>query len=74
MLNEKFSKEEVELAINQMCQDKAPSSDRFQLCFFQNCCQTIGMEVTEALEVARRSGRFLKEINNTFIVLIHVDT
>lgn len=70
MLMEKFTKEEILKALNQLHPDKAPGLDRFPTSFFQKCWPILGSKMTEALETTRSSRRFLREINNTFIVLI----
>lgn len=69
-LNEKFSLEEVTQAINQLPSGKAPSPDGIPTEFFKKCWHILRQDLVEALEFARRSGNFLKEINNMFIVLI----
>lgn len=70
MLNGKINMEEVFQALNQLPSGKAPGPDGFPTDFFKKCWHIFGQELSKALECSRRSGKILKEINNTFIALI----
>lgn len=72
MLTGKLTKEEEEIkaTLNHLHPDKALGSDGFAARFFQKCGYIPCEELVEAIEVVRNSGRFLREINNTFIALI----
>lgn len=65
----KFS-EEVKSPLMKMNPDKAPGPNDFPTSFFQKCWGYMGPEIKEALEGVRNLGKILKEINNTFLVLI----
>lgn len=69
-LNSKFLEVEIHIALFQLHPNKAPSLYGFPAGFYQKCWHIIGHEMVEALEAARNGGKFLKEINNTFIVMI----
>lgn len=69
-LKAKFTMEEIGKVLKQMQPDKAPGPDGFPAMFFQRCWEFVGLEVTDALKGIRNSGKLLKEINNTFLVLI----
>lgn len=66
----KISMEEVEEAVHDMPNDKAPGPDGFTINFYKSCWQTIKTEVWEVVEDSRRSGSILKGLNSTFLALI----
>ncbi|XP_059064650.1 uncharacterized protein LOC131856751 [Cryptomeria japonica] len=69
-LLEKFIEEEVKSALMKMNPDKALGPDGFPTSFFQTFWGFMGSEITEALEGVINIGKILKEINNTFLVMI----
>lgn len=70
MLNERISKDEVETTLSQFQIKKELGRDEFLVWFTKKCWSVIGDEVVEALITRQKAGRFLKEINNTYLALI----
>lgn len=69
-LCDQISKEEVHKALFQMHPDKAPGPDGFPAGFFQKCWSFMGNELWKFTEEFRKTGRFVKDINNSIIALI----
>ncbi|KAL2904979.1 LINE-1 retrotransposable element ORF2 protein [Bienertia sinuspersici] len=65
-----FSRREVKEAIFSIHGDKSPGLDGFGTHFYKHNWELIGEEVTTAILDFFNSGKLLKEINNTFLVLI----
>ncbi|KAL2922482.1 LINE-1 reverse transcriptase-like protein [Bienertia sinuspersici] len=65
-----FSRREVKEAIFSIHGDKSPGPDGFGTHFYKHNWELIGEEVTTAILDFFNSGKLLKEINNTFLVLI----
>lgn len=65
-----LSMEEIKLATFQLHLDKPPGPNGFQALFFQKCWNIVGKEVTEVIEESRIPRKILREIINTFLVLI----
>ncbi|KAL2905400.1 LINE-1 retrotransposable element ORF2 protein [Bienertia sinuspersici] len=65
-----FSRKEVKDAIFSIHGDKSPGPDGFGTHFYKHNWDLIGEEVTNAVLDFFKSGKLLKEINNTFLVLI----
>ncbi|XP_061999168.1 uncharacterized protein LOC133716477 [Rosa rugosa] len=65
-----YSYEEVKSALFQMYPTKSPGPDGMPPLFFQHYWETIGLEVTEAVQNFVHSGQLLKQINFTHICLI----
>ncbi|KAL2923281.1 hypothetical protein RDABS01_014772 [Bienertia sinuspersici] len=65
-----FTKEEVRKAIFSIPENKSPGPDGFGTHFYKHNWDLIGEEVTTAILDFFESGKLLKEINNTFLVLI----
>jgi len=70
LMNNKFMELEMKEALFGLHLYKAPRPDGFPVAFFQKCWYFLGKETTEAIEDSRRSGKVLKEMNNTFVALI----
>lgn len=66
----KVSMEEVEEAVKDMPNDKAPGPDGFTINFYKACWQTVKTEVWEVVDDSRQSGSILKALNSTFLALI----
>ena len=62
--------DELEEAIKQFKDDKAPSPDGFTTNFFHSCWSTIKEEVLDIVETSMRTGKILKAFNSTYITLI----
>lgn len=69
-LNADFTKEEIFLALKQMHPTKAPSPDGMTPIFYQKYWDAIGLDVTDAVLTALRSGTIPPLLNHTFITLI----
>ncbi|KAL2893324.1 LINE-1 retrotransposable element ORF2 protein [Bienertia sinuspersici] len=65
-----FTKEEVRKAIFSIPGNKSPGPDGFGTHFYKQNWDLIGEEVTNAILDFFESGKLLKEVNNTFLVLI----
>ncbi|KAL2898143.1 hypothetical protein RDABS01_039925, partial [Bienertia sinuspersici] len=65
-----FTKEEVRKAIFSIPGNKSPGPDGFGTHFYKHNWDLIGEEVTTAILDFFESGKLLKEINNTFLILI----
>lgn len=65
-----ISMEEVRLAIVVMVSYKTLSPDGFPPTFFQEFWDIISYDVTKAVKDFFRTGKLLKKMNNTYIVLI----
>lgn len=65
MLNEKFTKKEVFLALKQM-----HPTNGMTLIFYQKYWDVLGTKVTEAVLTALRLGTIPPSLNHTFITLI----
>ncbi|GLJ29203.1 hypothetical protein SUGI_0575970 [Cryptomeria japonica] len=70
MLLEPFSEEEIKKAVFRLHPDKAPGPDGMTTRFYQNCWEFIKTDLMEVLEHVRKNGKFVKEINNTVLVVI----
>ncbi|GLJ23448.1 hypothetical protein SUGI_0443800 [Cryptomeria japonica] len=69
MLMEPFSKEEVHSVVFGLHLDKAPGSDGFLTSFYKKCW-FMGANMWKLVEDVRRKGKFVKEINNSIMVMI----
>ena len=69
-LVERYTAEEVAVAIKEMAPLKAPYPNGMSPLFFQSYWPDIGMDITEAVLSSLNSGSLLKSINYTFITLI----
>ncbi|KAL6145754.1 hypothetical protein ACLB2K_056439 [Fragaria x ananassa] len=65
-----YSLDEIRSALFQMYQTKSPGSDGMPPLFFQHYWDTIGEDVTVAVQNFLQSGQLLREINFTHICLI----
>lgn len=65
-----LSREEVKQAVFQMDPIKAPGLDGFTPVFFQRYWEIVGSDITAAIESFMHSGRLLRGVNHTHIVLI----
>ncbi|KAF5458995.1 hypothetical protein F2P56_022987 [Juglans regia] len=65
-----FTKEEVEVALNQIGALKAPGPNGFGAIFFHNYWDIVGEEVCAAVLKVLRGGSMGESINNTFLALI----
>jgi hypothetical protein len=61
---------EVDLAVKEMPQGKAPGLDGFTTDFFHHCWDLIKEEVWQVVEESRSSGQVLSALNATFLTLI----
>ncbi|XP_021996267.1 uncharacterized protein LOC110893468 [Helianthus annuus] len=62
--------EEVKLAMFSIGNDKAPGPDGYTAAFYKHAWQIIGTDVSTAVIDFFGSGKLLRELNNTLIVLI----
>ncbi|XP_057868066.2 uncharacterized protein LOC131075250 [Cryptomeria japonica] len=65
-----ISSEEVHVAIFCMGAYKILSPDRFPLTFFQDYWEIVKYDVTKAEKDFFKTGKLLKKLNNTYIVLV----
>lgn len=65
-----ISTEEVCLAIFSMGAYKTPSPNGFPPTFFQDYWDIVSYDVTKAVQDFFKTGKLLKKINNTYIILI----
>ncbi|KAJ9687213.1 hypothetical protein PVL29_015891 [Vitis rotundifolia] len=65
-----FTESEVHSALMEMNGDKAPGPDGFSVFFWQGCWEFVKEEIMEMFKEFHDQNRFLKSINNTFLVLI----
>lgn len=72
MLNERFSKEEINISLFQLHWDKALGLDGLPASFFQIFWNLLGDELAEAIKASWNFGSLLREVNNTFISLIPI--
>lgn len=70
-LSREISLEEVEEAVKEMPNDKAPGPDGFTINFYEACWEIVKLEVWEVVEDSRCSSSILKSLNSTFLALIH---
>lgn len=64
------SPHEIKSTIFDMFNQKAPGPDGLPALFYKKYWSTVGHTVTEAIQSFFTLGRLLKEVNNSFIVLI----
>ncbi|KAL2905499.1 LINE-1 retrotransposable element ORF2 protein [Bienertia sinuspersici] len=69
-MTQPFTRREVKEAIFSIHGDKSPGPDGFGTHFYKHNLELIREEVTTAILDFFNSGKLLKEINNTFLVLI----
>eukprot|EP00253_Pinus_taeda_P016062 PITA_16062 len=69
-LSRGISLEEVEEAVKDMPNDKAPGADGFTINFYKAYWDIVIREVWEVVEDSRRSASILKALNSTFLALI----
>ena len=65
-----YTADEVKTSLFQMHQSKAPGPDGMSPFFFQKFWHIVGHDVTTAVLSVLHSGRYLKKMNYTHIVLI----
>eukprot|EP00253_Pinus_taeda_P030366 PITA_30366 len=69
-LNRSITLEEVEEAVKDMPNGKAPGPNGFTIDFYKACWEIIKTEVWEVVEDSRCSSSILKSFNSAFITLI----
>ena len=69
-LEEIFSEEEIWAAISGLNSEKAPGPDGFPLAFWSFCWDFVKNEVLGFFKEFHEQGRFVKQLNATFLVLI----
>jgi hypothetical protein len=69
-LEDPFEEREVREVIKGMDRDKALGSDGFSLAFFQDCWNVVKGDFMEVFAEFHAQGKFMKNINSTFISLI----
>ena len=65
-----FSEEEVFATLSDLSKDKAPSLDGFAMDFWLFCWVVVKVEVMGFFIDFHESGRFVKSLNATFLVLV----
>lgn len=65
-----FTEEEVLEGLKDCNKEKAPGPDGFPMGFLQDFWPVIKKNVMKLFEDFHRTGKFLKSINSTFIVII----
>ena len=69
-LTREITLEEVEEAVKEKPNDKAPGSDGFTINFYKAYWEIVKTEVWEVVEDSRCSTSILKSLNSTFLALI----
>ena len=69
-LEESFSEEEIWNAVSGLSSDKAPSPDGFPIAFWIFSWEFVKSEVLGFLREFHEQGRFIKNLNASFLVLI----
>ena len=69
-LNRPVTEEEIEEAVKEMQNGKAPGSDGFNVDFFKACWRIVKQDTLEVVEDSRRFKKVLKALNESFIALI----
>eukprot|EP00253_Pinus_taeda_P032686 PITA_32686 len=69
-LRKTITMEEVEEAVRNMPNDKAPGPDGFTINFYKACWNIVKQDIWEIVEDSRRSKTILKSLNSTFIALV----
>jgi len=69
-LNKPIAEEEIDQALQEMPNGKAPSPDGFTMEFFKSCWEVVNHDVYRVVEDSRRSSSILKVLNATMITLI----
>ncbi|XP_059070536.1 uncharacterized protein LOC131860177 [Cryptomeria japonica] len=69
-LMQPFTLQEIRKATFDNPPFKSPRLDDMMMEFFQKCCGFMGEDILKVAEDFRRKGRFVRELNNTVIVLI----
>eukprot|EP00253_Pinus_taeda_P022158 PITA_22158 len=69
-LRKTITMEEVEEAVRNMPNDKAPGPDGFTINFYKACWKIVKNNIWEIVEDSRRSKTILKSLNSTFIALV----
>lgn len=70
MLSGKFSQEEVKNALFKLHPNKALGPDGFPASFFQHCWMFMGEDIFRLMEDIWLHNKFVKNLNNTIVVLI----
>ena len=65
-----FSEAEVHSALIEMNIDKALGPDGFTMAFWQSCWDFVKEEILEMFKEFHEQSSFLKNLNNTFLILI----
>lgn len=65
-----ITEEKIHNAVLSIAQDKAPGPDGYGSGFFRASWNTIREEVTAAVQDFFRSGKLLKQVNNTIVTLV----
>ncbi|GLJ42728.1 hypothetical protein SUGI_0885880 [Cryptomeria japonica] len=65
-----FSLQEVKKSTFSLHPNKAPGPDDFTIEVFQKCWDFMGEDIWKVVEDFKKKRRFVREINNTIIVLI----
>jgi hypothetical protein len=69
-LRKPISPEEVDQAVQEMPNGKAPGPDGFTVDFFKSCWDVVKHDIYGIVEDSRHSASILKALNSTFITLI----
>ncbi|RVW86319.1 Transposon TX1 uncharacterized 149 kDa protein [Vitis vinifera] len=69
-LEQPFSEEEVFEALKGCCGEKAPGPDGFSMAFWQFAWDFVKVEVLNLFRQFHETGRFVRSMNATFLVLI----
>ncbi|RVW39723.1 LINE-1 reverse transcriptase-like [Vitis vinifera] len=69
-LEQPFSEEEVFEALKGCCGEKAPRPDGFSMAFWQFAWDFVKVEVLNLFRQFHETGRFVRSMNATFLVLI----
>ncbi|CAN6573468.1 unnamed protein product [Malus baccata var. baccata] len=62
--------EEINVAVFQIPSDRAPGPDGFSGCFYKDHWTTVGKDVVKAIKAFWHSGKLLRKLNHTNLVLI----
>lgn len=69
-LNKPVMEEDINEAIKEMHNGKAPSLDGVNLYFFKTCWETVKHDISEVVEDSIKSKSVLRALNESFIALI----
>ena len=70
LLDSRFDREEIIQVVKDLQGDKSPSSDGFNMAFFQKCWNVVESDVLGFFAEVYEHGTFAHSLNATFVALI----